>query len=424
MAKMCMFTSRGPSCTHELLRLPTNSRCRPLRVLHGEPSQPRWLPDREEPQFQALQHLQGAARVFMPLQAQDNAPRSLQGQTQASQRLQGAARVFMPLQAQVKAKTSRPLQMPIKAPQLRRSAWMLMPLQAQVRVPRSLQLQAQVPKEQQAHAQLQTSQEPQDLDQVPEEFQGQDQIPEQQQRQGQVPEQEQWQNQVPEEHLEQNQVPEQPDIQEEAAEPTQSETETEERESLRVHAQVFLPLLSQNHHVLLPLHLDTQVLIAVEGQTKGSPQARAWALEPPQAVDSVQALIEGLSRDLLRAPNAPNSKPLGLLQTLMENLSSNMFYSQPEQARKKKSKVCSLRQALAKRLSPKRFRAKFSRRPEEFELSDLEAHRQRRQHRWEDIFNQHEEELRQVANVRVSDIFTESNMQRKYASSYLSFLFV
>ncbi|XP_072601054.1 nik-related protein kinase isoform X1 [Vulpes vulpes] len=390
---------RGPSCTHELLRLPTSSRCRPLRVLHGEPSQPRWLPDREEPQVQALQHLQGAARVFMPLQAQDNAPRPLQGQAQAPQRLQGAARVFMPLQAQVKAKASRPLQMQIKAPpRLRRAAWMLMPLQAQVKAPRPLQVQSQVPKEQQAQAQPQTSEEPQDLDQVPEEFQRQDQVPEQQQRQGQAPEQHQRQNQVPEQQLELNQVPEQPEVQEQAAEPTQAETEAEQPESLRVHAQVFLPLLSQNHHVLLPLHLDTQVLIPVKGQTEGSAQAQAWALEPPQAVGSVQELIEGLSRDLLRAPNSHNSKPLGPLQTLMENLSSNMFYSQPEQARKKKSKVSSLRQALAKRLSPKRFRAKVSRRPEDLELSDVEACRRRRQRRWEDIFNQHEEELRQVAN--------------------------
>ncbi|XP_044924244.1 nik-related protein kinase isoform X3 [Mustela putorius furo] len=390
---------RGPSCTHELLRLPTSSRCRPLRVLHGEPSQPRWLPDREEPQVQALQHLQGAARVFMPLQAQDNAPRPLQGQAQAPQRLQGAARVFMPLQAQVKAKTSRPLQMQIKAPpRLRRAAWMLMPLQAQVKASRSLQVQVQVPKEQQAQAQSQTSEEPQDLDQVPEEFQGQDQIPEQQQRQGQAPEQQQRQNQVPEQQLEQNQLPEQPEVQQQAPEPTQAETESEEPESLQVHAQVFLPLLSQNHHVLLPLHLDTQVLIPVEGQNEGSPQAQAWALESPQAVGSVQELIEGLSRGLLRAPNSHNSKPLGPLQTLMENLSSNTFYSQPEQARKKKSKVSSLRQALAKRLSPKRFRAKLSRRPEEFELSDLEACRRRHQNRWEDIFNQHEEELRQAAN--------------------------
>eukprot|EP00071_Canis_lupus_P038143 XP_022271700.1 nik-related protein kinase isoform X4 [Canis lupus familiaris] len=390
---------RGPSCTHELLRLPTSSRCRPLRVLHGEPSQPRWLPDREEPQVQALQHLQGAARVFMPLQAQDNAPRPLQGQAQAPQRLQGAARVFMPLQAQVKAKASRPLQMQIKAPpRLRRAAWMLMPLQAQVKAPRPLQVQSQVPKEQQAQAQPQTSEEPQDLDQVPEEFQRQDQVPEQQQRQGQAPEQHQRQNQVPEQQLELNQVPEQPEVQEQAAEPTQAETEAEQPESLRVHAQVFLPLLSQNHHVLLPLHLDTQVLIPVKGQTEGSAQAQAWALEPPQAVGSVQELIEGLSRNLLRAPNSHNSKPLGPLQTLMENLSSNMFYSQPEQARKKKSKVSSLRQALAKRLSPKRFRAKVSRRPEDLELSDVEACRRRRQRRWEDIFNQHEEELRQVAN--------------------------
>jgi Nik-related protein kinase len=90
----------------------------------------------------------------------------------------------------------------------------------------------------------------------------------------------------------------------------------------------------------------------------------------------------------------------------MENLSSNMFYSQPEQARKKKSKVFSLRQALAKRLSPKRFRAKSLRRPEELELEELEAHRRRRQRRWEDIFNQHEEELRQVENVSVFRVFT------------------
>ncbi|XP_037844915.1 nik-related protein kinase isoform X3 [Chlorocebus sabaeus] len=384
---------RGPSCTHELLRLPTSSRCRPLRVLHGEPSQPRWLPDREEPQVQALQQLQGAARVFMPLQALDSAPRPLKGQAQAPQRLQGAARVFMPLQAQVKAKASKPLQMQIKAPpRLRRAARVLMPLQAQVRAPRLLQVQAQVSKKQQA--QTQTS-EPQDLDQVPEEFQGQDQVPEQQ-RQGQTPEQQQRHDQVPEQELEQNQEPEQPEVQEQAAEPAQAETEAEEPESLRVNAQIFLPLLSQDHHVLLPLHLDTQVLIPVEGQTERSPQAQAWTLEPPQAIGSVQALIEGLSKDLLRAPNSNNSKPLGPLQTLMENLSSNRFYSQPEQAREKKSKVSTLRQALAKRLSPKRFRAKSSRRPEELELSDLEARRRRRQRRWEDIFNQHEEELRQV----------------------------
>ncbi|KAF4026869.1 hypothetical protein G4228_018781 [Cervus hanglu yarkandensis] len=389
---------RGPSCTHELLRLPTSSRCRPLRVLHGEPSQPRWLPDREEPQVQALQHLQGAARVFMPLQAQNGTPRPLQGQVQAPQRLQGAARMFMPLQAQVKAKASMPLQMQMKAPpQPQRTACMFMPPQAQVKAPRPQQVQAQVSKKQQAQGQPQASGEPQDLDQVPEEFQRQDQVPEQQQRHGRVPEQQQRQNYIPEQPLQQNGAPEQPEVQEEGAEPTQAEVEAEEPESLRVHAQVFLPLLSQNHHVLLPLHLDTQVLVPVEGQTEGSPQAQAWALDLTQAVGSVQAVIEGLSRDLLRAPNAHNSKPLGPLQTLMENLASDVFFSQPEQARKKKSKVSSLRQALAKRLSPKRFRAKLSRRPEVFELSDLEAHRQRRQCRWEDIFNQHEEELRQVA---------------------------
>ncbi|KAM9576630.1 nik-related protein kinase [Trichechus inunguis] len=390
---------RGPSCTHELLRLPTSSRCRPLRVLHGEPSQPRWLPDQVEPQVQALQQLQGAARVFMPLQAQDSAPSPLQGQAQAPQRLHGAARVFMPLQAQVKAKASRPLQMQIKAPPgLRRAAQVFTPLQAQVKAPRPIQVQAQVLKEQQDQIQAQVSKQPQDLDQVPEEFQGQDQVPEQHQRQGQAPELQQGQHQVPEQQLQQNQVPEQPEVQEQAVEPVQEETEAEEPESLRIHAQVFLPLLSQNHHVLLPLHLDTQVLIPVEEQAGESAQAQAWALEPPQVVGSVQALIEGLSRDLLRAPGSHNSKPLGPLQTLMENLSANMFYSQPEQARKKKSKVSSLRQALAKRLSPKRFRGKLSQRPEEFELSDLEGHRRRHQYRWEDIFNQHEEELRQVAN--------------------------
>lgn len=401
-----MFFSRGHCCTHELLRLPTSSRCRPLRVLHREPSQPRWLPDQEEPQTQALQHPQGEARVFKPLQAQNNAPKSLQGQVQPSQRLQGAAQVFMPLQAQIKAKTSRPLQMQIKAPpRLRRVAWMLMPLQAQVKVPKSLELQAQESKDQKAQAQPQVSEEPQDLDRVPEEFQGQNQIPEQQQRQVQASGQQQGQNQVTEQQLEQNQVPEQPEVQEQAAEPTQAETEAEELESLHVHAQVFLPLLSQNHHVLFPLHLDTQVLIPVEGQTKESHKAQAWALEAPQGIGSIQALIEGLSRNLLKAPNSHNSKPLGPLQTLMENLSSNIFYSQPEQAQKKKSKVFNLRQALAKRLSPKKFTAKLSQRPEELELSDLEAHRRRRQCRWEDICNQHEEELRQIASVRDFNIF-------------------
>ncbi|XP_048652828.1 nik-related protein kinase [Marmota marmota marmota] len=392
---------RGPSCTHELLRLPTSSRCRPLRVLHGEPSQPRWLPDQEEPQIQALQQLQGAARVFTPLPAQDNTRRPPQGQAQAPQRLHGAAQVFMPLQAQVKSKSSKPLHMQMKAPpRLRRAVRVVMPLQAQDEVPKPLQVHTPEPKEQQtqAHIQSQASEQPQDLDQVPEEFHGHNQVPEQQQRQGQAAGQQQRQNQVPEQHLEQNQAPEQPEVQEQAAEPAQAEAEGEEPESLRVHAQVFLPLLSQNHHVLLPLHLDTQVLVPIGEQNEGSSQAQGWALEPSQAVDSVQALIEGLSRDLLRAPNSDNSKPLGLLQTLMENLSSNMFYSQPEQARKKKSKVSSLRQALAKRLSPKRFRIKSSRKHEEIELSDLEACRQRRQRRWEDIFNQHEEELRQVEN--------------------------
>nr|XP_051683718.1 nik-related protein kinase isoform X2 [Oryctolagus cuniculus] len=391
---------RGPSCTHELLRLPTSSRCRPLRVLHGEPSQPRWLPDQEDSQVQALQQLQGAAKMHMPLQAQENAPRPLQRQAQAPQRLQGAAQVFMPLQAQGKVKAPRPLQMHIRAPpRLRRAARVLMPLQAQGKVPRPLLIQARVPKrEQQIQGQAQISEQPQDLDQVPEEFQGQEQVPEPQQRQGQAPEQQQIQNQVPEEQLEQNEAPEEAEVQEQAVEPTQAEPDAEEPETIRVHAQVFLPLLSQNHHVLLPLHLDTQVLIPVQKQTEGVPQAQAWALEPPQAVGSIQALIEGLSRDLLRAPHSYNSKPLGPLQTLMENLSANIFYSQPEQARKKKSKVSSLRQALAKRLSPKRFRAKSSRKAEELELSDGETRRRRRQRRWEEIFNQHEEELRQVEN--------------------------
>ncbi|XP_077001673.1 nik-related protein kinase [Tamandua tetradactyla] len=392
---------RGHSCTHELLRLPTSSRCRPLRVLHGEPSQPRWLPDQVESQVQALHQLQGAARVFMPVQPQDKAPRLLQGQIQAPHRPQVAAQVFMPLQAQVKAKASRPLQMQVEAPpQLRRAAKMLIPLQAHLKASRLVQLQAQVTIEEQTQAQSQVSEQPQDLDQVPEEFQGQGHITEQQQRQNQVPEQQQEQNQDPEQQLEQNQVPEQPEVQEQAAEPIQAETEAEEPEVLRVHAQVFLPLLSQNHHVLLPLHLDTQVLIPVERQTEGTPQAQAWTLDPLPAVDSVQGLIEGLSRNLLRAPNSHNSKPLGPLQTLMENLSSNMFYSQPEQAHKKKSKVSSLRQALAKRLSLKKLQTKSSQRPEEFELSDLEACRRRRQRRWEDIFNQHEEELRQVTKEK------------------------
>uniref|UniRef100_G3SPL0 non-specific serine/threonine protein kinase n=1 Tax=Loxodonta africana TaxID=9785 RepID=G3SPL0_LOXAF len=207
--------------------------------------------------------------------------------------------------------------MQVKAPpRLRRAAQVLTPLQAQVKAPRPIQVQAQVLKEQQDQVQAPVSEQPQDLDQVPEEFQGQDQVPEQQQRQGQARELQQGQQQVPEQQLEQN---EQQEVQEQAVEPVQEETEAQEPESLQIHAQVFLPLLSQNHHVLLPLHLDTQVLIPVEGQTGESAQAQAWALEPPQ----------------------------------------------PEQARKKKSKVSSLRQALAKRLSPKRFRGKSSQRPEE-----------------------------------------------------------
>ncbi|XP_004646263.1 nik-related protein kinase [Octodon degus] len=379
---------RGPSSTHEILRLPTSSRCRPLRVLHGEPSQPRWLPDGEEPQIQALQHLHGAARVSMPLQAQENAHGPLQGQAQAPQQLHGAAQVFTPLQAQVKAKASRPLHMQIKAsPLLRRAAQMLMPLQSQGK----LDVQAQ--RQDQAQSQTQEFKQPQDLDQVPEELQGQDQIPEQEQGQGQAAEQQQRQNQVPEQHPEQNQEPEHPEVQ--ANEPAQAENEAEP-EPLRVHAQVFLPLLSQSHHVLLPLHLDTQELIPVGEPTRASPQAHNWTPEPLQAVNSIQALIDGLANDLLRAPDSHSSKPLGLLQTLMENLASDVFYSQPEQSGKKKSKVSSLKKALAKRLSAKRFRAKSS----TGELGDLylKARRNRRRCRQEGRFNQHEEDLRQFEN--------------------------
>lgn len=385
--------------------MPTSSRCRPLRVLHGETPQPRWLPDQEEPRLQALQQLHGAAGGFMPLHAQDNPP--LQKQAQAPQRLHGAAQVFMALQAQVKAKISTPLFKQIQAPpRLKSAARVLMPLPAQDKEPSPVQVQAPIPKEQQSQAEPLETGEAKDLDQVPEEFQGQDRASEPQ-RQGQGPEQQQRQNQVPEEHLDQNRAPEQPEVREQAVEPPQAEIEDKEPEVLQVHAQVFLPLLSQNHHVLLPLHLDTQLLIPVGEQNEESPPAQAWALEASQAVGAVQALIEGLSRDLLQAPNAYISKPLGPLQILMENLSSNVFYTQPEQARKKKSKVSSLKQALAKRLSPKRFRAKSLWRIEEFDLSDLEASRRRRQRRWEDIFNQHEEELRQVENVRDFDIFPE-----------------
>ncbi|XP_029411918.1 nik-related protein kinase isoform X1 [Nannospalax galili] len=394
---------REPLGTHEL-RIPTSSRCRPLRVLHGEPPQPRWLPDQEEPQVQVLQQLQGATRVFMPLHTQDSALKPLQKQAQAPPRLYRAAQVFKPLQTQIKAKASIPLYMQIKAPpRLRKAARVLMPIPSQSITPSLLQVQAPIPKEIQAQVKTLELDQPKDLDQVPEEFQGQNQASEQQQRQGQAAEQQQRQNQIPEQHLDQNQAPEQPEVQEQAAEPAQAETEAKQPELLQVHAQLFLPLLSQNHHVLLPLHLDTQILIPIGGQNEGSCQAQAWALGASQAVDSVQALVEGLSRDLLRAPHSHISKPLGPLQTLMENLSSNMFYSQPEQTRKKKSKVSSLRQALAKRLSPKRFRAKSLWRIEEFELSDLEAGRRRRQRRWEDIFNQHEEELRQVENDNEDD---------------------
>ncbi|XP_041492978.1 nik-related protein kinase-like [Microtus oregoni] len=380
---------RGPSCTHELLKMPTSSRCRPLRVLHGEPSQPRWLPDQEEPQLQALQQLHGAAGGFMPLHAQDNPP--LQKQAQAPQCLHGAAQVFMPLQAQIQA-----------PPRLKSAARVLMPLLTQDKEPSPLEVQAPITNEQQAQSEPLETGEAKDLDQVPEEFQGQDRASEQQ-GQGQGADQQQRQNQVPEEHLDQNRAPEQPELREQAVEPPQAEIEDKEPEVLQVHAQVFLPLLSQNHHVLLPLHLDTQLLIPVGEQNEEAPPAQSWALEASQAVGAVQALIEGLSRDLLRAPNAYISKPLGPLQILMENLSSNEFYTQPEQTRKKKSKVSSLKQALAKRLSPKRFRAKSLWRIEEFDLSDLEASRRRRQRRWEDIFNQHEEELRQVENDKEDD---------------------
>ncbi|XP_076418933.1 nik-related protein kinase isoform X3 [Peromyscus maniculatus bairdii] len=396
---------RGPSCTHELLRVPSSSRCRPLRVPHGEPLQPRWLPDEEEPQFQALQQLQGAARGVLPLPAEDSTPKPLQKkQAQAPQRLlHVAARVFRPLQAQVKAKASTPLFKQIQAPpRLKKAARVLMPLPTEDKEPDSPEMQAPVPNEQQAQSEALEAGQLKDLDQVPEEFPGQDRAPEEQ-RQGQAAEQQQRQNPVPEQNPEQNRAPEQPEVQEQAAEPPQAEIEDKEPEVLQVHAQVFLPLLSQNHHVLLPLHLDTQLLIPVGEQNEESPQAQAWALEASQAIGAVQALIEGLSRDLLQAPNALISKPLGPLQILLENLSSDAFYTQPEQTRKKKSKVASLKQALVKRLSPKRFRAKSLWRIEEFELSDVEASRRRRQRRWEDIFNQHEEELRQVENDKEDD---------------------
>ncbi|XP_040600384.1 nik-related protein kinase [Mesocricetus auratus] len=396
---------RGPSCTQELLRLPASSRCRPLRVQHGEFPQPRWLPDQEEPGLQALQELQGEAIGLMPLHAQDNTPGPVQEQAQTPQSVHGAAQVFMPLQAPVKAKESTPLFKQIQAPpQLKRASRMQVPMQlpTQDKEPSLPEAQAPIPKEQQAQSEALETGQPEDLDQVPEEFQGQDRAAEQQ-RQGQAAEQQQRQDQVPEQHPEQDRAPEQPEVQEQAVEPPQAEVEDKEPEVLQVHAQVFLPLLSQNHHVLLPLHLDTQVLIPVGEQSEDSSQAQGWAPEASQAIGAVQALIEGLSRDLLQAPNAYISKPLGPLQILLENLSSNVFYTQPEQTRKKKSKVSSLKQALVKRLSPKRFRAKSLWRIEEFEFSDSETSRRRRQRRWEEIFNQHEEELRQIGNDKEDD---------------------
>ncbi|XP_051035284.1 nik-related protein kinase [Phodopus roborovskii] len=394
---------RELACSHELLRLPTNSTCRPLKVLTGEPPQPRWLPDPEEPQLEALQQLQGEAGEFMPLHAEDNTPGPVQMQAQASQWLQEAAQVFKPLQALAKA-TSPVLVQIQEPPSLSRTARVrvFMPFPTQDIEPSPLEVQVPIPKEQQAQSEALETGQPEDLDQVPEEFQGQDRAPEQQ-RQGQAAEQQQGQNQVPEQDPEQNRAPEQPEVQEPAVEPPQAEVENKEPEVIQVHAQVFLPLLSQNHHVLLPLHLDTQVLIPVGEPSEESPQAQAWAPEVSQAVGAIQALIEGLSRDLLQAPNACISKPLGPLQILMENLSINEFYTEPEQTQKKKSRISSLRQALAKRLSPRRFRAKSLWRIEEFEFSDLETSRRRRQRRWEEIFNQHEEELRQVGNNKEDD---------------------
>ncbi|XP_031232858.1 nik-related protein kinase [Mastomys coucha] len=382
---------RGPSCTPELLRVPSSSRCGPLRVPYGEAPQPRWLPDEEEPQDQELQHLQKAAGVFMPLHSQDNIPKAFQKQAQLPQYLPETVHVVMPVQVQVEA-----------TPQLSKAAQALMSLPTQGNKPTSPEVQAPVAEEQQAqHEALETDQ-PIDLDQVPEEFQGQDRLPEQQ-GQGQAAEQQQRQNPAPEQHPEQNREPEQAEVQEEAVEPPQAEIEEKEPEVIHVHAQVFLPLLSQNHHVLLPLHLDTQLLIPVGEQNEEVPQAQAWNLDASRAVGAVQALIEGLSRDLLRAPNAFLSKPLGPLQIFLENLSTDRFYTEPEPTQKKKSKVSSLKKALVKRLRPKRFRAKALWRLEDFEFSDVEASRRRRQRRWEDIFNQHEERLRQVENDREDD---------------------
>ncbi|XP_028626160.1 nik-related protein kinase [Grammomys surdaster] len=379
---------RGPSCTPELLRVPNSSRCRPLRIVNGEPSQPRWLPDEEEPQDQELQQLQEAANVFMPLHSQDNIPKPFQKQAQVPQCLYGAVQVCMPVQVQIQA-----------PPQLSKAAQVCMSLPTQDNQSSSPEVQAPIPNEQQEASE---TEQPKDLDQVPEEFQGQDRAPEQQ-RQGQAAEQQQRQNPVPEQQPEQNREPEQAEVQEEAVEPPQAEIEDKEPEVIQVHAQVFLPLLSQNHHVLLPLHLDTQLLIPVGEQNEEAPRAQAWDLEDSRAVGAVQALIEGLSRDLLRAPNAYISKPLGPLQIFLENLSTDGFYTEPEPTQKKKSKVASLKKAIVKRLRPKRFRAKALWRLEDFECSDVEASRRRRHRRWEEIFNQHEEQLRQVENDREDD---------------------
>jgi Nik-related protein kinase len=263
----------------------------------------------------------------------------------------------------------------------------------------SPEVQAPVAEGQQAQHEALETEQPKDLDQVPEEFQGQDRAPEQP-RQGQAAEQQQIHNPVPEQPPEEDREPEQAEVQEEAVEPPQAEIEDKEPEVVQVHAQVLLPLLSQNRHVLLPLHLDRQLLIPVGEQNEEVPRAQAWDLEASRAVGAVQALIEGLSRDLLRAPNAFVTKPLGPLQIFLENLSTDGFYTEPEPTQKKKSKVASLRKAIAKRLRPKRFRAKALWRLEDFEFSDVETSRRRRHRRWEDIFNQHEEQLRRVENVR------------------------
>nr|BAA84943.1 NIK-related kinase [Mus musculus domesticus] len=382
---------RGPSCTPELLRVPTSSRCRPLRVLHGEPPQPRWLPNQEDPQDQELQQLQKAAGVFMPLHSQDNTSKLFPKQVEVAPYLRGAAQVVMPVLVQVEA-----------PPQVSKAAQMLKSLPTQDNKATSPEVQAPVAEGQQAQHEALETEQPKDLDQVPEEFQGQDRAPEQP-RQGQAAEQQQIHNPVPEQPPEEDREPEQAEVQEEAVEPPQAEIEDKEPEVVQVHAQVLLPLLSQNRHVLLPLHLDRQLLIPVGEQNEEVPRAQAWDLEASRAVGAVQALIEGLSRDLLRAPNAFVTKPLGPLQIFLENLSTDGFYTEPEPTQKKKSKVASLRKAIAKRLRPKRFRAKALWRLEDFEFSDVETSRRRRHRRWEDIFNQHEEQLRRVENDREDD---------------------